>query len=190
MIPSPPSPSTIISGIAHALRMAVLKGHPEQLDPTPKAIWDSLWLRFMLLTATGTLVLSSDQISLVPLLAVVALVDTLSYPVVSQITLNHIGMAGRFPLFILSVTWIGNLRVILMMVILMIAGGIQTSGGTLLIVATAFWLLWATWSVAALSLGGRGWLGAGMVVLMMFVELTNALIFDAFVHPLVGAFSQ
>ena len=170
--------------------MAVRKGHPDQLDPTPKAIWDSLWLRFLLLTANGTLVVGWDQSSLIPLLAVVALVDTLSYPVVSQITLHLVGMAARFPLFILSVTWIGNLRVLLLMMLLLMAGGGENMGGNLLLAAVAFWLIWATWSVAALSLGGRGWLGAGMVVLMMFVELVNALIIITFVHPLVDAFSQ
>ena len=189
MIPSPPTPTTVVMAISLALQMALGRQEPKQFKSRfetigAKEIWDSLWVRLILLMANGVLVLGLDRLDLLPLLAAVALVDTLSYPVVSQFTLQAIGMANRFPLFILAITWIGNLRIILLMAALHLAGGGQSTAGTLVLTGVALWMLWATWSVASQTLGRRGWLGVGMLVLMMSVELVNALLVATFVHPL------
>lgn len=191
MIPLPPSLSTVVTGIAYALRLASpirrMRKKLDEPDPTAKAIWDSLWFRFLLVVVNGLAVLDIDNAGLIPLLVIVALVDTLSYPVISHIVLQFTSLAGRFQPFILAVTWVGNLRIILMMVALFGTGGVENVGGNLLLVLIAFWMIWATWSAATRGLNGNGWAGAGMLILMMALEFLNAMVVISFVHPLVAA---
>ena len=190
MIPLPPSPFSMVMGIAYALRLAIGRGHGDFTKPSAKAVWDALWFRFLLIAANGMLVVGFDHANAIPLLLAVALCDTLFYPVLSHFTLQAIGMSGRFPLFIMAMTWFGNLRIILLMVILLALGGGQNPLGTTVLVVVGFWLVWATWSIASRSLGDRGWLGVGMLMLMMFAEILNAGVVVSFVHPLVAGAEQ
>ena len=194
MIPSPPTPASIVMGLSLALRMALGQEEPDRFKAKfekmwSKAVWEALWFRLMLLVANGTLMVGLDHVNLIPLLVVVALVDTLSYPVVSHFALQAINMAERFPLFILSVTLVGNLRIILIMTALLSTGGGGVAGNTILL-AVAVWMIWAAWFAASRSLGRKGWLGVGMLVLMMFTEVLNALVILTFVHPLAAEISQ
>lgn len=186
MIPSLPSFATIVTGVSYALRMALRQAQPAMLLPTSKAIWDALWFRFLLVLGNGIVMLGFDHAAVFPLLALIALVDTLSYPVISQFALQLAGYGKRFPLFILAMTWIGNLRVMILMVVLLSTGGDSVIGNFALFVV-ALWMIWATWSVASQSLGNKGLAGAGMVILMMVVEMINASVIIQFIHPLVGA---
>lgn len=179
-----------MKGIAYAMRLATRQGEPAELAPETKAIWDALWFRFMLVTANGVAMLGMDHFGLIPLLVALALVDTLSYPVVSQIVLRLAGMADRFPVFLLSMSWIGNLRVMLMMTVLLVFGGGEGMGGNAVLAMVAVWMIWAAWSVASRSLGGKGLAGAGMLVLLMVVEVVNASIVVNVIRPLVPEAGQ
>lgn len=195
MIPSPPTPASIVMGLSLALRMALGQEEPGRLKTRfekmwGKAVWEALWFRLILLVANGTLMVGLDHLNLIPLLVVVALVDTLSYPVVSHFALQAIGMAERFPLFILSMTLVGNLRIILIMTTLLATGGGSGMAGNIIMLAVAVWMIWAAWFAASRSLGRKGWLGAGMLVLMMFTEILNALVILTFVQPLADGISQ
>ena len=185
MIPPLPTPSTVVDGITYALRMAIRQGEPGQLEPTNRAIWDALWFRFFLIFANSIVMLGMDHAWLIPLLGVIALVDTLSFPVISHFVLQLTGLTGRFPLFILATTWIGNLRVIILFLMLMILGS-DSLGGNFLLLVVAIWMIWAAWSVATRSLGQGGFAGAGMVILMMVVEVMNASVIIGMIHPLVA----
>ena len=184
MIPSPPPrPLMVLLGFTLAVRMAVRKDDPSVVTPTPKKVWDALWIRFFLLMASGMAMLGMDNANLIPLLLATVMVDTLSYPVISQFTLKQIGLAERFPLFIMCMTWIGNLRIILMLTGLFATGAGENLVGAFILAVLAVWMLWATWWVAARSLGNRGWLGGGMLVLMMFTEFLNAMVMLTFIQP-------
>ena len=189
MIPLPPTPLTVALGLSFALQMALGREDPNGFKPKfepiwQKAIWDALWVRFMLLGANGVLVLGLDHAHLIPLLLATSLVDTLSYPVIAQFALQVSGMAGKFPLFIMCMTLVGNLRIILVIAALLATGGAGNMAGLLLLAAIGVWMIWATWLVASRSLGYSGWLGFLFVLLMMFTEILNAGIFLTFVHPL------
>lgn len=184
MIPSPPSIAAIVDGMAYSIRMATRQSQPAAMLPTPTAIWDALWFRFILVLLNGIVMLGWGNLHVLPLLAVIGLVDTLSYPVVSQYVLQLTGLGRQFQQFILSVTWIGNLRVILLMAILLGTSGTSVIGNFLLFVA-AIWMIWATWTVAAASLGDKKLAAVGAVLLMMVLEMINASVIINMIHPLV-----
>ena len=187
MIPPLPSISTIIDGMTYAIRMAFGQARPEDMPPETKAIWDALWVRYILTLLSNLIVLESNHLTLFALMLPAALIDTLLYPVVSHFCLERTQYANRFPQFILAMTWIGNLSMIIMMTLIALFGNTDTTpvgfGGFLLVIA-AIWMIWVTWSVATASLDNRKFLGVMMIVLMMIVQIINALIVFGIAHPL------
>ena len=186
MIPLPPSPKIIIDGITYALKMSLRQTHPSAMPPTTEAIWHALWVRFALIILNSTIMLEERSFALFAMLIPIAVIDVLSYPVVSHFALLTSGNEKRFPLFILAMTWIGNLRVIILMTTLLIIGIENPGGGIFLLLAVGMWMLWATWSVATISLNHKALAGVGMIALMMVVEILNANILIRFVLPLVN----
>ena len=192
MIPAPPGFGTIISGITYGLNLALRRvdpASPTAIRQAPDAIWDALWFRFLVTLLNGALILGLDNLSAMVLPGLLALVDALSFPVISQLVISRLGLMGRFVPFILSVTWVGNLRIVVLMTVMLVFGPISAVGigaGNIVLMAVALWLVWATWSAATLSLGRSGWLGAAMVILMMAVEMINGMLIVTFIHPMLG----
>ena len=185
MIPTPPGIGAIIAGLAYGLRLSTRRGEPQDMAPTNSAIWDALWFRFLLTLLNGGLILGLGNFGAVLMLAVLGLIDVLSYPVVSHFVIRQMQAERFFPQFILAVTWVGNLRVmILMMVILMTSSAALTSASFVMF-PFAIWMIWATWSAGTRSMDNRGWLGAGMVIVMMLMEMINGMLIISFLHPLL-----
>ncbi|XDZ65309.1 hypothetical protein AB8880_10305 [Alphaproteobacteria bacterium LSUCC0684] len=192
MIPAPPGFGSIITGMTYGLNLALRRIDPANtgaISQTPGAIWDALWFRFLVTLLNGALILGLGNVSAIVLLGLLALVDALSFPVISQVVIARLGLMPRFVPFILSLTWVGNLRIVVLMTVMLAFGPISAVGmgpGNIILLAVALWLIWATWSAATLSLGRSGWLGAAMVVLMMAVEMINGMLIVTFIHPMLG----
>jgi len=192
MIPAPPGFGAIINGITYGMNLALRRVDPASTNAirqAPDAIWDALWFRFLVTLLNGALILGLGNMWTVVLLGLLALVDALSFPVVSQLVIARLGLMPRFVAFILSVTWVGNLRIVVLMTVMLIFGPISAVGvgaGNIILLMVALWLIWATWSAATLSLGRSGWLGAAMVVLMMAVEMINGMLIVTFIHPMLS----
>ena len=184
MILRPPAPGAIISGLVYGLKIALRRGTPQDISPTTGAIQDALWFRYMLTLFNGVLVLGFSDYGGLIMLAALGLIDVLSYPVASHFVLRLMLLERFFPQFILAVTWVGNLRIIVLMTAILMAGSASVPSFSLIVFPFAIWMIWATWSAAARSIENRGWLGGGMLVLMMLVELINWFLFVSFLHPL------
>lgn len=185
MIPTPPGLGAIVNGLAYGLKLAIRRGEPQDMQPHPGAVWDALWFRYMLTLLNGGLILGLGNYSAVLMLAVLGLVDVLSYPVVSHFVLRQMQLDRFFPQFALAVTWVGNLRVMILMMIILVTSPAATASATLIMFPFAIWMIWATWSAATRSIESRGWVGAGMVVLMMILEMINGMMIISFLHPLL-----
>lgn len=190
MIPSPPGFSAIINGIAYGLRLATRSVHPNAGPNHPKghacdatAIWQALWFRLLVTLFNGVLILGFNQISTMLLFFFITVIDTLSYPVASHAILHRTSMANRFPAFITAFTWVGNLRVLLMMSITLLAGMFDDQTLQVMIFPFALWMIWAAWSVATQSLGRGGLIGAGMVFLALVLEMILGALIITFIHP-------
>ena len=192
MIPAPPGFGAIINGITYGLNLALRRvdpASPDAIRQSPDTIWDALWFRFLVTLLNGALILGLGNMTVVVLLGLLGIVDALSFPVVSQLVIARLGLMPRFVAFILSVTWVGNLRIIVLMSVMLIFGPISAVGvgaGNIILLVVALWLIWATWSAATLSLGRGGWLGAAMVILMMAVEMINGMLIVTFIHPMLS----
>ena len=124
MIPTPPGLAAIVGGLTYAMQLSVRRCEPSAMPPSAVAIWDALWFRYMLTLLNGGLILGLGNMGAALMLAVLGLVDVLSYPVVSHFVLRQMQLDRHYTQFILAVTWVGNLRVmILMMIILMTTPG-------------------------------------------------------------------
>jgi len=192
MIPSPPGFGAVISGMTYGLNIALRRvdpADPAAIGQHVGAIWDALWFRFLITFLNGALILGLSNFSMIALLGLLALIDALSFPVISQLVIGRMGLMPRLIPFLLSVTWVGNLRIVVLMTVMLMFGPISAVGlgaGNLILLAVALWLIWATWSAATLSLGRSGWLGAAMVILMMAVEMINGMLIVTFIHPVLN----
>ena len=97
--------------------------------------------------------------------------------------MNRTSLAGRYQPFITAFTWVGNLRVLLMMSITLFAGMVDDQTLQIMIFPIALWMIWAAWSVATQSLGRGGVVGAGMVFLALVLELIIGAMIITFIHP-------
>ena len=190
MIPSPPGFSAIINGITYGLRLATRAVHPNDGPTHPKghaydanAIWQALWFRFLVTLFNGALILGFADISTMLMFLFITFIDTLSYPVASHAILHRTNMAGRYPAFITAFTWVGNLRVLIMMSITLLAGALDDQTLQVMIFPFALWMIWAAWSVATQSLGRGGMVGAGMVFLALVLEMILGALIIIFSHP-------
>jgi hypothetical protein len=184
MIPKPPGPRVIITGLNYALQLSMHRCEPKAMSSSNDAVWDSLWFRYMLTLLNGSLIVDFGQMTAVVMLAVLGLLDTLSYPVVSHFILRQMQLNRHFPQFIVAVTWVGNLRVIILMILFLLLGQMDMATASLYIFPFAVWMIWATWSAATRSTGNKGWVGAGMMVVMMMLEMVNGILIITFLHPL------
>lgn len=185
MIPAPPGLGAIINGLTYALKLSTRRAEPQSMAPVDSAIWDALWFRYLITLLNGGLILGLGHMSAVAMLAVLALVDTLSYPVVSHFVLKLMQRDRFFPQFILAMTWVGNLRVLILMMVILFLGQMDMAKASLYMFPFAIWMIWATWSAATRSIENKGWLGAGMVILMMMLEMVNGVLIITFLHPLL-----
>ena len=185
MIPAPPGFSAISKGISYGLKLAIRSVHPlSKTHPhDAQAIWQALWFRLMVTLFNGAVILGFSEASTLLLFFFITIIDTLSYPVVSHAVLSRINLSLRYPQFIVAFTWVGNLRVLLMMSITLLAGVFQENTIQILIFPFALWMIWAAWSVSTQSLERGGWLGAGMVVLAMVLEMILGIISITFIYP-------
>ena len=190
MIPSPPGFSAIINGITYGLRLAIRSAHPLDGANHPKghahdttAIWQALWFRLLVTLFNGVMILGFTEVSTMMMFFFITVIDTLSYPVVSHAILNRTSLLGRYPVFITAFTWVGNLRVLLMMSITLFAGLVDDQTLQIMIFPIALWMIWAAWSVATQSLGRGGVVGAGMVFLALVLELIIGAMIITFIHP-------
>jgi len=187
MIPAPPGFGAIITGIAYGLKLSVRQVHPLDTAAHPqdaRAVWQALWFRFLVTMFNGALVMGVFQASTLTTFALISIIDTLAFPVVSQAVLSRMGIKERFPSFITAFTWVGNLRILLMMTITLLAGFMDANSLQLLIFPFALWMIWASWSVANHSLLS-GWKGAGMVILAMIFEMITGILIITYIHQIL-----
>jgi hypothetical protein len=187
MIPAPPGFGAIITGISYGLKLAIRQVHPLDSSAHPqdaRAVWQALWFRFLVTMFNGALVLGVFQASTLTFFALISIIDTLAFPVVSHAVIARMGNAERFPAFITAFTWVGNLRVLLMMTIVLMAGFMDAHSMQLLIFPFALWMIWASWSVASQTLLG-GWKGAGMVILAMIFEMITGFLIITYIHQVL-----
>ena len=119
MIPTPPGLAAIVGGLTYAMQLSCAGARPSAMQPSAVAIWDALWFRYMLTLLNGGLILGLGNMGAALMLAVLGLLDVLSY-LLSAISCCARCNLTHYTQFILAVTWVGNLRVmILMMIILM-----------------------------------------------------------------------
>lgn len=186
MIPAPPGFSAIIAGLAYAFRLSTRAVHPNNKSAHPQdsvAIWHALWFRLMVTTFNGVMIFGFKNGSLLLTFFLISLIDTLSYPVVSHSVLARSNLIDRYHRFITCFTWVGNLRVLLMMAITLTAGLINQDNLQIMILPFAIWMIWAAWSVSTQSLERGGWVGAGMVFLALILEMLLGALIITFIHP-------
>lgn len=187
MISTPPGFSATITGISYALNLALKKA-----DPTPEAhphdstaIAQALWFRFIIAILNGAIILGLGDWSPLILFILISAIDTLSYPVVSHAVLNRAGLGSLYPCFITAYTWVGNLRILMLMTIGLLAANFEFQEPYMIMFPFALWMLWAAWSVATRALGRGGWVGAGMVLLAVILEMILGLLIIMFINPAV-----
>ena len=185
MIPTPPGLAAIVGGLTYAMQLSVRRCEPSAMPPSAVAIWDALWFRYMLTLLNGGLILGLGNMGAALMLAVLGLVDVLSYPVVSHFVLRQMQLDRHYTQFILAVTWVGNLRVMILMMIILMTTPVGLGTSTIFMFPFAIWMIWATWSAATRSIENRGWVGAGMVLLLMILEMINGTMIITFLHPLL-----
>ncbi|MCE2517349.1 MAG: hypothetical protein J4F41_05800 [Alphaproteobacteria bacterium] len=186
MISGPPGFSAILNGITYGFELALRKVDPNDasIHPNgPVAINQAIWFRFMITVLNGSLVMGFTSVSSVMMFVMVVLIDTLAYPVVSHAILFQNGMGARFPSFITSYTWVGNLRVLLVMTLTLLSSFLGTPQLQIMLLPIGLWMIWASWSVATLSLQRGGLAGAGMVVLSMLLEVIILMAMLVFINP-------
>ncbi len=185
MISRPPGFSAIVSGISYALSLALRKVEPSpKAHPNgPIAIAQALWFRYMVTVLNGVVILGFDKVTALVLFFLISAIDTLSYPVVSHAVLHKAGMARVYPTFITAFTWVGNLRVLLLMTISLLTVGLGVESMQIIMLPFAIWMIWASWSVATHALGRGGWAGAGMVFLALVLEMLLGALILTFIHP-------
>jgi hypothetical protein len=113
----------------------------------------------------------------------ISAISVLSYPVASQAVLYRSGLSEAYPSFITGFVWVGNLRVFLLTMINMLSGIFGPENLLIVMFPFAIWMIWASWSVATLALGRGGWVGAGMVLLALVLEMLLGVLFIIFILP-------
>ena len=185
MISGPPGFSAIITGISYALNLSLKRVNPtpEAHPNSPTAISQAIWFRFLITVLNGVVILGFDQLSAVILFILISAIDTLSYPVVSHIVLHRSGLGKIYPSFITGFTWVGNLRVLMLMTISLLTVSLGAENMQLIMFPFAIWMIWASWSVATRAIGRGGWVGAGMVFLALILEMLLGAMIITFIHP-------
>lgn len=186
----PPGFSAIIAGMTYGLRLALRQVDPADTDAHPNgpaAIAQALWFRYLITALNGVLVLSFDQTAAILLFLLISVIDTFAYPVVSHGVLYRAGLGPRYPSFITAYTWVGNLRILLLMSVSLLTASFGTQELQIALFPFALWMIWASWSVATHSLKRGGWVGAGMVFLGLILEMLLGALIITFIHPNLGA---
>ena len=179
----PPGPIAIVRGFIYALLIATAirpAGDPKAHPQTIRAVWQALWVHWGLAILGGSLGPFIDSYIDFLLFAVLAVIITLLYPVVSYSVVERLGEKDRYPAFIIAMVWINNLRqglVLGMVYIPFLPKEIFVSQYVLAPIAA--WMLWALWRAATLSLGRGGRVGLSMLGLLLVVEvLFTVLLFE------------
>ena len=185
MISGPPGFSTIITGLSYAFNLSLRKVNPtsDTHPNNPVAISQAIWFRFMISVLNGVVVLGFGKLTTLILFILIAAIDTLSYPVVSHTVLHRSGLGKVYPSFITGFTWVGNLRILMMMTIVLLTSSFGVEHMQPIMFAFAIWMIWASWSVATITIGRGGWVGAGMVFLALILEVLLGAIILTFIHP-------
>ena len=185
MISGPPGFSAIVTGISYALSLATRRVEPSaDAHPNgPVAISQAIWFRFMITVLNGVVILGFDNVVGLVLFFLIAAIDTMSYPVVSHLVLAKSGLGKTYPNFITGFTWVGNLRVLILMTISLLTVSLGAENMQIIMFPFAIWMIWASWSVATKSIGRGGWIGAGMVFLALILEMLLGAMIITFIHP-------
>ena len=153
---TPPGIFRILHGFGYAFGLATAqitagdsKAHPQNIA----AVWQALWVSWLLILLAGWL---ADIVSFgLGFLGftIVALIITLIYPVVSFNVVNFLGERQRYPSFIIAMTWLNNLRQVLVLALAHALSPMNATMARWLLLPVAIWMLWALWRVASQSLG-------------------------------------
>ena len=186
MYAGPPGFSAIVDGVTYGLRLALRKVNPNDATAhpsTPEAVAQAVWFRFMINALNGLIVIGIGGMSILIVFIFISLIDALLYPNISHAILARTSMRGKFLSFITAFTWVGNLRILLLMTVSLVGATFTQSNSLLILFPFAVWMIWASWSVATASLERGGWVGAGMVVLGFIVEMFIGAITISYLHP-------
>ena len=185
MISGPPGFSAIVTGISYALSLATKRVEPSaEAHPNgPVAISQAIWFRFLITILNGVVILGFDNAFALVLFFMISAIDTLSYPVVSHVVLYRSGLGKVYPNFITGFTWVGNLRVLMLMTISLLTISLGVESMQIIMFPFAIWMIWASWSVATRAIGRGGWAGAGMVLLALVLEMLLGALIITFIHP-------
>ena len=186
MFAGPPGFSAIVDGVTYGLRLALRKADPNDASAhpsTPEAVAQAIWFRFMINALNGVIVIGFSGMSILLLFIFISVIDALLYPNISHAVLSRTSLRGKFPSFITAFTWVGNLRVILLMTVSLIGTGFAGVGGQIILLPFAIWMIWASWSVATVSLQRGGWVGAGMVMLGFVAEMFIGMMTISYINP-------
>jgi hypothetical protein len=186
MISGPPNIPAIAKGLRYGKQLAFGKINPSDIDVypnEPKDIAEALWFRFMLSMFNGVLSFQLDNFSMAIALVLVIIISTLAEPVVSHAVLRQFGLASRWPSFITAYTWLGNFRILLVLMLFIVSNALSAPQLQLAAIPIGFWMLWATWFVATHSLKRGGLAGVGMVVLTIVLELILTFMLVYFINP-------
>lgn len=186
MISGPPGFSAILNGITYGFELSLRRTDPNDASAHPNgpvAIAQAIWFRFMITVLNGSLIMGFTDASGIAMFMLVILIDTLAYPVVSHAILYQNGMGARFPSFITAYTWVGNLRVLLVMTLSLLSSFVGAPQLQIMLLPIGLWMIWASWSVATHTLQRGGLAGAGMVVLSMVLEVIILMAMLAFINP-------
>lgn len=179
-----PNFSAIAKGLGYGWQLALKQTDPSDDAPHPatsRAIIQALWFKAIIAMVNTSISVPFEHLLTLMTLLLIIIVDTLAYPVISHQVLRRIELEERFPRFITAYTWLGNLRVLMVLGLIFLSS--VAPRVMILVVPISLWMLWAAWFVASKSLGRGGWLGAGMVGLAILLELLLTLITISIINP-------
>ena len=171
----PPSPISIGRGLAYAFLIATKiksPGDPAAHPQTIPAIWQALWAHWMLVMLSGVVARFLDSISEFVMFAILAVIVTFLYPVVSYSIITILRAKANYPAFIIAMVWINNLRQLLVVgLVFLPILPIAVENIQWALVPIAIWMLWALWYAATVTLQRGGLIGLAMLILLLAVEM-------------------
>lgn len=182
----------LVSAFEIGLRQAMLAaiGRPPMVNLKNRGtaaylICHALAVRWLLTVINGVVLLHGAERGYFTLFALIALVDTLLYPVASHAVMQRMGCGNRWPGFIMLLTWVNNLRIMLLFAVGMLS--IIIPGLEVLILGFVLWMLWTAWRAATISLGRGGWAGGGMILLSVLLEVgLGVIVLGLVITPRLG----
>lgn len=183
MNPYIPTLRTLINGIAYGFKLATRQeaAHPHN----PQAIWQAIWAKFILNMINGGLATGLVNIKVLPFFIAITLIDVFAYPVASHTILNAFNLGKRYTLFITAFLWLGNFRILLLTAIILGSIAVGINNVPILLFPFVIWMIWAMWSVATITIGRGGWVGTGMVILALIIEVVLSLAITSFAAPIL-----